>query len=184
MGAAPRSSSSNGESIPWIPPTRSRFPLQISEKAEDRQLNEREKVLNRIKLEPFSPKTEEQLEDWVDIAAGQISRQNVCLILFQEAWMAAATPAYARRVGNIVDAENHEDLVSKVALVLFPVSDYVQEVEDKVRQGFRQATVLEADHYCQELLDRYVRLCRRREWEVSITRGGGGTTPPFNPPPH
>ena len=84
--------------------------------------------------------------------------------------MAVAPPAYARRIGGVIDAISHEDLVNKVALTLFPVSKYVQNVEDKLKTGARQSSVLETDHYCQELLYRYLRLCQRREWELSITR--------------
>ena len=73
MGAATRSAADAHNFPAWIPSTTSRFQIKLSEDAEDKQLNIRDKILSRIKLEDFNPKTEEQFENWVDLAAGQIS---------------------------------------------------------------------------------------------------------------
>jgi len=77
--------------------------------------------------------------------------------------MSVSPSAYAQRIGDIVDYKDHEDLVTQVALSLFPVSYYVQDVEVELTKGVRQPSVLEADHRCRDLLARYLRLSKRHD---------------------
>ena len=154
----------------WYEKPVERFRVVLSEEAEQKQLVDRDKVLARIKLEPFALKSEPVFEDWVDKAASLVSRHRLCCTLFQEAWMSVSPSAYAQRIGDVVDYKDHEDLVTQVALSLFPVSYYVQDVEVELTKGVHQPSVLKADHSCRDLLARYLRLSKRHDWEVSITR--------------
>lgn len=170
--AAPGSASASHqhEFIHWYDRPTQRFRIELSEAAEVRQLQERDKLLHRVNLSPFSPTTEKEFEDWVDSAAQITSRHRLGMTLFQEAWMSVSSFVYAQTIGDVFEATGHEDLVRQVALKMFPVSHYVLDVENALKQGERQASVLMAEHHCRNLLARYVRLCNRREWECSITQ--------------
>eukprot|EP00922_Rhytidocystis_sp_ex-Travisia-forbesii_P035634 GHVS01052882.1.p1 GENE.GHVS01052882.1~~GHVS01052882.1.p1 ORF type:complete len:142 (+),score=12.12 GHVS01052882.1:208-633(+) len=61
-----------------------RFNVIITEEESQRQLAEREKYLNMCKLEAFNPRSEVQLEDWVDRTAGVVSRNRLGVSLFHE----------------------------------------------------------------------------------------------------
>jgi len=61
------------------------------------------------------------LESWVDTAAVVVSRNQVCVALFQDAWAAVAPPAFARHIDAILLCGTHEELVDKVATLMFKV---------------------------------------------------------------
>ena len=145
-----------------------RFPIRPSEEEEDRQFDCREKLLGRLKFPACCPKTEEELESWVDEAAQIVCRFRACPALFHEAWVLACQGAVKEVVGDSV-AEEYEDIVTAVSLKLFPTSRYVVELEELLFFGKAQETVLEAECWLRRQASRYVRLCRRRERDISIS---------------
>ena len=164
MGAAPGSSSV----IELLGSRVNRFGPKPSEDEAGRQQDIRDKLLTRLALPAFNAKTERDLEDWADVAARQVSRYHVCVTLFQEAWEAVSPPSVAAIIGKATQNTTHEELVDDVAVRLYPCSRYVEDVEEMLFHGKRQLSVLDAEHWVIANSARYLRLCRRRENDVSI----------------
>lgn len=59
-----------------------RFGKGVNKEETDRQFSDRKQLLKRVPLEKFNPPDEEQLEDWVDKAAGTIWRSRLCFEQF------------------------------------------------------------------------------------------------------
>jgi len=93
----------------------SRFRVRLTPAECEDQQARRVKLLAQLSLLPFQPRTEQEFEDWVDLSAKQITKHQINAALFQDAWEAAATPTYARRIGSIPVLANHEELVNAVA---------------------------------------------------------------------
>ena len=145
-----------------------RFFDKLSEEERDRQHEFRDKLLAKLQLKPFSPKSEKDLEDWADDAARKTAKLRVCSLLFQEAWELASSESIGAVIGQVANFEDQEGLVTEVARRLFPRSRYVEEVEEALFHGKRQASVLEAEHWMMTMSSRYVRLCTRRAHDISI----------------
>ena len=145
-----------------------RFFDKPSEDERDRQYTIRDKLLARLELKPFCPKSEKDLEDWADDAARKAAKFRLCSTLFQEAWELASSESIGAVIGQITNTGDHEDLVTEVAKRLFPRSRYVEEVEEALFHGKRQVSVLEAEHWMRTMSSRYLRLCTRRAQDVSI----------------
>eukprot|EP00922_Rhytidocystis_sp_ex-Travisia-forbesii_P014651 GHVS01021874.1.p1 GENE.GHVS01021874.1~~GHVS01021874.1.p1 ORF type:complete len:166 (-),score=11.12 GHVS01021874.1:215-712(-) len=119
------------------------------------------------RLDEFRPRSEMDIEDWVDAQARKIKRRRVCLPLFQELWIAACPENIADTIGSI-DGNDYEDLVSKVVRKLFPHSRYVYQVEEVLWTPSRCTTVYDAICEMQRRAARYLRLCKRHERQVAI----------------
>ena len=115
-----------------------------------------------LKLSDFNPSNEAQLEDWVDKASTQATKARVCLSIFQDVWVSVAIEGYANIIESISTENTLEDLCSRVALYLFPASDYVRDLEHSLLQGQRQETVLKTQHTLLQQYSRYCRLTTRR----------------------
>ena len=171
MGAAPRIAPVD-DWEKWIGSTFDvrRFNVTVSVKAAEAQLGDREKWMRRLNLEKFDPKSEKAYEDWVDIAAGQVSRRRVSQQVFQEAWISIASPVYARELSLITEMESYEQLVDTFAKRLFPRSEYARTLENELYGGVRQPTVLAAKHWCCSTLTRYVAICLRHGRGIAISK--------------
>ena len=93
-----------------------RFRVKLSATDVDRQLEKRIKLLSQFSLAVFQPKSEEEFENWVDVAAQVITKNQICVSLFQDAWSAVAPPSLARHISSIVVTTCHETLVNEVAV--------------------------------------------------------------------
>eukprot|EP00122_Pirum_gemmata_P001871 Pgem_evm1s1691 len=89
--------------------------------------------------------------------------------LFKEAWEGAATQAVAPVIKLCEETEDYEALVDEVAKELFPVSQYVKEVEKQIFICTRQRTSREANLVLKLLSQRYLRLCDRWGREPTIS---------------
>ena len=148
----------------------SRFNVILTERDADKQLEKREKYLMQLKLDTFSPTSEEAFEDWVDKAAQEVTRMRIGCQLFQEAWTAAARAGLAGRIRGIPWVESHEDLVDSVFRAIWPQSDsYVVKLKREIVNGHRCARVYEARTWIEDKVARYERLCRRNSCVVAIT---------------
>jgi hypothetical protein len=166
LGAAPgRHRASQVESLAL---RARRFFEDPTEAEREYQLNQRDKMLARLDLKPFQPRSERDFEEWVDVAARKVAKFRMCAVLFQEGWEAVSSQSVAAVVGQIPADSDHEQMVGEVAKRLFPHSRYVEELEEELFYGKRQATVLEAEHWVISGCARYVRLCIRRGHDIGI----------------
>eukprot|EP00923_Selenidium_pygospionis_P014798 GHVN01025662.1.p1 GENE.GHVN01025662.1~~GHVN01025662.1.p1 ORF type:complete len:187 (+),score=7.11 GHVN01025662.1:1316-1876(+) len=85
----------------------------------------------------------------------------------QEMWTAASGEAFAAATMK-EQAAMYEDLVSAVALELFPHSLYVRQVENDIWSPPRQSSVYQALLSLRKTVAGYLRLCERRKRQVSI----------------
>ena len=157
------------EDIKWLAGESPRFPRQPSEDEQNLQLESRERVLAKIKLNSFNPKNEEDLEDWVDEAAIQVRRYRLCPTLFNEAWASVAENTARKVIESYSQGGGYEDVVRYVAKKMFPSSRYVTQLERELWTGTSWNTVLEASQWLYNQAARYVRLCERRGRELCIT---------------
>lgn len=147
---------------------RRRFPEMLSAEECGRQVDERDKFVKRLNLKDFRPSEETDFEDWVDVAARQVQRHRIAAVLFQEAWESVAIDFVAEIIGGQAYPESYEALVDDVARRLFPYSDYVVELEDKLLVGSQRDTVMAAEHWLWNTCARYARLCKRRDRQINI----------------
>ena len=131
-------------------------------------MQDRDRYLKITGLPEFDPKDEEELEDWADTAASYVTRYALSLPIFQELWCGVSTLGL-RPVIAEVEAERYEELVSKVALALFPRSRYVSILEAELFHGREQNSSLQVHTWLRTRAARYLRLCMRRERTVGIT---------------
>ena len=146
-----------------------RFRIKLSERDIERQLERRIKLLSQFALPPFSPTSEENFENWVDDAAAIITKNQICVSLFQDAWSAVAPPSMARHISSIPIAESHELLVNKVAALLYKSPLYLRRFEVQMLQPQRQATVFEARFTLEDTIARLYRLCVRWNHEFYMS---------------
>jgi hypothetical protein len=144
------------------------FPT-IAQEEESKQLDDKARLIKRMDLAEFRPIDERSFEDWVDSEAPKVTRNQVGVQLFQEAWVLAAPKAIASQIGRICTPVTHEELVDKVAMQLFRSSRYVLTLEREVFDGQRQRSVLEAECWLRDKLFRYFTVCQRRGFEPSIS---------------
>ena len=138
-----------------------RFRIRLSEREVERQLERRLKLLSQFALAPFQPKSEEEFENWVDSAAIVITKNQVCVSIFQDAWSTVAPPSLARHIGSIPTPTSHELLVNTVASIIYKNPTYVRRFEVTLLQPKRQPTVFEARMHLEDQISRYSRLCER-----------------------
>ena len=145
-----------------------RFPTKPSQSEADKQLDDRDRVIKRLQLAPFSPMNEEELEDWVDAAAVIVSRYRTCVSLFQDAWAHCCSEDLKIAIVSVV-ADEYEDLVDQVAKELFIESRYVVKIEDQLLSGEKQESVFGARRWIRQRVVRYHRLCGRRNRLMSVS---------------
>lgn len=146
-----------------------RFRVRMTPAEKESQIERRARILSQQGFPPFSPRSEEELEDWVDSVVGPVNRSQLCVRLFQEAWEASAAPLFARKIGRVPTPETHEELVNSVALELFKDETYVKQLELKVMGSYRCASGMEARAWVEDNLARFERLCRRRNYVFAIS---------------
>lgn len=146
-----------------------RFRVSLTTEETQKQRVDRDKVLRLVTLPAFEAHTEEQLEHWADKVAGTVSRNRLCVELFREAWMTVCSQAVAQAIDYVPVVETHEALIDEVAKSLFPYSRYVKKVENQLLTGCRANTVMEATHWLQTTAARYLRLCKRHQWDIGIS---------------
>ena len=138
-----------------------RFRVKLTENDIDRQLERRIKLLNQFDLPKFRPTSEQQFEDWIDASAVIITKNQICVSIFQDAWSSVAPPALARHIGSIPICKEHEQLVNQVASLLFKSPTYVRSFEVSLLSPPRYQTVFEARIALEDTIARYYRLCKR-----------------------
>lgn len=140
-----------------------RFRVKLTDAEREAQIDKRFKILPQLTLPAFSPHKEEEFENWVDTVAIQVTKLQICVSIFQDAWSAIAPPSLARHIGSIPLVADHEELVSKVARILFKTPQYIRRFEVDMLSPLRQSTVFEARLSVEDKIARYSRLCTR--WE-------------------
>ena len=145
-----------------------RFPSTIEQATVDSQLERSSKILARLNLEEFNANDEGSLEDWIDKMARKARQEQLCVVLFQRAWAAVSSEAIAGIISSIDPPESHERLVDVVALKLFPCSRYIIDLETEVFKGKRHTSTIAATNWLKNRIARYLRLCKRRQYEASI----------------
>lgn len=133
----------------------------------DRQERSKHKLLAKFELSPFVATNEETFEDWVDEAAASIRRHNLCQSLFKQAWLNVADQGTAALLDDL-QATSCEDLVHQVAKALYHSNRYVTQLEVKIVEGRRHASVRAGVRWLEKMICRYLRLCARRAWKPSI----------------
>lgn len=86
----------------------------------ERQMDKRYRTIEILNFSPFNPANEKMFEDWLDKASETITTYRVCAPIFQEAWISVANSDISGIISRVRLTNNHEDLVDKVALQLFP----------------------------------------------------------------
>ena len=147
----------------------SRFLVNISYEETVRQIGNPGKYLSRLNLEPFNPKNEKELEDWLDIADAQVIAKRVCAELVLEAWAAAAPAHHRKLIRSCANLSGLEETADKVAKKLFGYSGYVKELELELLRGTPRKTVAESIDHLEKIGARFVRLRRRWEREAIIS---------------
>lgn len=136
-------------------------------------MKRRSRLLPLLNLSLFNPETEQVFEEWVSLAAEQVSRHKISCNLFQEAWIAVASPGSWRRFISLAAAtENYEDLVDSVARRVFNNTHFVMFVETRLSTPLRQLKVFESRFWVEENISLYYRLCKQHNYpfELSDTR--------------
>ena len=147
-----------------------RFRTLLSPTEIELQREKRHKYLISLKLKEFRPESEEDLEDWVDAAAEQVKRNRISCELFQLAWIGAAAHDLSRIVGDVTRTNNYEDLVSKIAMALFPgENEHAYRLEKKLLNAPRCTSVVAARKWIDDHVSRYVRVCMRRDVICTMT---------------
>ena len=141
--------------------TNLRFRVKCNEGDVERQLMKRMQILMRLQLPDFKPVSEAQLEDWADAAAVIVTKNQLCVSLFQDAWAAVAPPSLARHIGSIPVCEEHEQLVDQVAAILFKSPTYIRAFEVSLLTPQRAASTFDAKVALEDGIARYSRLCKR-----------------------
>ena len=142
-----------------------RFGKEPGVEEANEQLTKMSKLLAAFELPPFNPICEREFEDWCDAAASRASKQRICLLLFQEAWTGVCEGNLSRFVKAFTPQldSTKEDLVTFVALAIFPKSSYVEEVETLLFTGLQQSRVFQAREWLSSMAARYIRLAKRRQ---------------------
>ena len=147
-----------------------RFRVTLSLQDRDSQLERRHKLRQALDLPRFNPRTEEELEDWVDEAALQVTRVQLSCALFQEAWQQVSEGALGGAVASIPNADNYERLVDMVALDLFPYKSVLpHRLEAQILNPLRHENVRNAKTWVEKITTRYARLCCRRDYTPTLT---------------
>ena len=97
----------------------------------------------------------------MDNSAAIITKNQVGVSLFQDAWSSVAPPSLARHVGSIPVPKTHEELVNHVASLLFRSPTYVRRYEVAILHPKRQTNVFEARVCLEDTIAKYYRLCTR-----------------------
>lgn len=113
---------------------------------------------------------EKEFKEWVEDAARQITKNRICLNLFVQAWEAAAVEDLAGVIGAVlIEGNDYEGVVNKVARELFPDIYYVQQLEIEIMQSKSHPSVVQARRWLQTTCAKYVRLCQRHSYPIGIT---------------
>eukprot|EP01066_Platyproteum_vivax_P020702 Platyproteum_vivax@DN8634_c0_g1_i1.p1 len=143
-----------------------KYPGEFSKGGLKRQWDTKGQIIRKMDLPAFTIETEEEFEEWAAKATEVAKRHQVCMEVFQEAWVICASEGYSLTVSRAT-AKNYEELFDLVAQEMFPHSDYLQKLENELWTGSRQASVVQAHVWLKEKACRYVRLCRR--WDTVLT---------------
>ena len=138
-----------------------RFPRPFSEEVRRTQEAQKHHLFPQLgTIPPFTPANELELEEWVDGMAAKVRRKGLHQALFHEVWLTNASRHFATAVEKATD-EDFEEMVSQVALKLFPRSDAIHQVEGWLMTPDRQNTVTEALNLVAHTAALYVRLSDR-----------------------
>ena len=146
-----------------------RFKVKLSEKEIEVQFEKKEKLLYQLDLPAFQPYNEQGFEQWVDLAAAQISKHRLSVALFSLAWENAASETMTRFISQAGIPNDYETLVNAVALELFPNRSYVKAVEDELFISAKQINMAEAKQWVETRCAKYIRLCKRHKYPIGIT---------------
>lgn len=119
----------------------------------------------------FRPVDEKSFEYWIDKAARAATKYRVCGQLFQEAWESSSTEDIEAIIGSFEATPDHEELVRRISMKLFPQQYYVTALEETLFRGQRQDTVLSTRQWIGTTVSRYCRLCTRHEYPMSLSTG-------------
>lgn len=145
-----------------------RFGEKPGEAAAAKQLDEqKDKWMQRSTLPPFTARNEKEAEDFMDAAADFIRPNSLSPAMFQSL-AAAKMPRQHARVMLAGPADDYEELVDHFMKELYPRSHYVAELEQVLFVARRHSTVLLGRLWLQDHAARYLRLCRRWEWDPAI----------------
>eukprot|EP00923_Selenidium_pygospionis_P023945 GHVN01041649.1.p1 GENE.GHVN01041649.1~~GHVN01041649.1.p1 ORF type:complete len:137 (+),score=17.37 GHVN01041649.1:213-623(+) len=123
------------------------FPETPDAAATRLQLQDQYKVMREAgKLAEFAPVDEKGIEDWLDAMWASVSSESLAATIMDK------------------KATGYEELVSKVALELFPHSRYVLKLEEELWNTTRQPTVHSAVMSLRMLTARYLRLTPYSHW--------------------
>ena len=147
-----------------------RFRVHLSEKDIDAQKENRGKFLKLVAFTDFSPASEEAMEDWIDAAARQITKNRLTCDLFQDAWSAAAHDDLAGIIEEIPSMESYEELINLVAIQVFPTSAYLaHKIQGQIVVGKRASTTFQAKQWLSKIVARYYRICKRHGLTIAVT---------------
>eukprot|EP01053_Blabericola_migrator_P004270 Blabericola_migrator_1__4269@NODE_2308_length_2961_cov_146_284727_g1445_i0_p2_GENE_NODE_2308_length_2961_cov_146_284727_g1445_i0NODE_2308_length_2961_cov_146_284727_g1445_i0_p2_ORF_typecomplete_len225_score30_77_NODE_2308_length_2961_cov_146_284727_g1445_i054728 len=138
-----------------------------------------EKVPDDHTLPPFPTiANEKELEDWVDKAVEETEKKyflfrRICnddTTWFYDKWKAASNDRSRKLLLDIKPLPaTVEGLVDKIALVLFPTSAYIYELELEVLNGRQAHSGWEACVWFTKTLTRFYRLRKRWDYPVLFT---------------
>lgn len=142
-----------------IPP---RFPAVPSEDVMDRQEDDMDRILRRLDLPSFNPKTEEDFEQWVDQVAKLMKQRPIAPILLQKKWISVTVDEdWAEAIRDADVHHGYEEMVDQVARLQFPFSDHLEELERMLLLPSRKASVREAAAWLIQKGSRFLRLAQR-----------------------
>lgn len=78
-----------------------RFRVTISEAETVAQYGRKVKLLSQLSSKTCTSANEEEMEDWVDEAACVVTRFQVCVGIYQEAWSLVVHKQWARKIAPI-----------------------------------------------------------------------------------
>lgn len=110
------------------------------------------------------------MEEWADEAAAGARRVRASVKIFQEAWSHVSDPAIAPLIlGMETQPNEYEELITKVALELFPVSGGARDLERVLHEGRRFTTTAGGLLWLRNMVARFIRVGERRKYYISVT---------------
>eukprot|EP00921_Rhytidocystis_pertsovi_P024557 GHVQ01039454.1.p1 GENE.GHVQ01039454.1~~GHVQ01039454.1.p1 ORF type:complete len:260 (-),score=38.01 GHVQ01039454.1:391-1170(-) len=125
MGAAPRNPGEDAfRELLLVAALPDRFGSPPSETVTAKQLEDRDKSMQRVLVENCNAKNEKEIDDWIDDFASIIKQFTLSLDMLKVLWVAKINRNYARHV-LAAEGRTYEELVDSVCRTFFPSSTQV-----------------------------------------------------------
>jgi hypothetical protein len=144
----------------------------------------RAKWAETMSLPAFRPTHEVELEAWADTVVPSLENAGPCARTFSGVLLSLAGAAYKGAFQGLCRTPvlTLEDLIDRIALLIFPPSDNLEQLELNVLRPPRSESSLEAHAECLSRFREYWYLCSRRSRPSFLTEALACTSLLFSVP--